>query len=63
VESDAISAKGIAAINNQNSFMAIVAVSCVAGFYFVLLMFLVWRWFKHNYVKRLRDSKPEVTQQ
>ena len=62
VETDAISAKGGASINSQNVVWSIAAVSDVAGFSFVLLMFRVWRWFKQNYIKKLRNSKPEVTQ-
>jgi hypothetical protein len=63
VETDAINAKNAALIKSQNDVWSIVAISDVAGFSFILLMFLIWIWFKKNYIKKLRNSKPEVTQQ
>ena len=32
----------------------------VGGFVFVLVLFLVWGWFKRSYFKSLSDAKPEV---
>ena len=35
----------------------------VGGFVFVLVLFLVWGWFKRSYIKSLSDAKPEVVSQ
>ena len=61
VETDAVSAMGFEYFfERYNAGWSIAIISIVAGFTFVLLMLIIWRWFKQNYIKGLRDSKPEV---
>ena len=61
VETDAVSAMGFEdSFERYNAGWSIAIISIVAGFTFVLLMLIIWRWFKQNYIKGLRDSKPEV---
>ena len=61
VEKDAVSAMGFeASFERYNAGWSIAIISIVAGFTFVLLMLIIWRWFTQNYIKGLRDSKPEV---
>jgi len=60
VETEAVSASYAGLTNRNNAFWSVAAVSGVAGFSFVLFMVLIWRWFKQNYIKKLRDSRPEV---
>jgi hypothetical protein len=60
VEADVVSAENAALINRYSNIWSVAAISDVAGFSFVLIMFLVWIWFKRSYIKRLSNSKPEV---
>ena len=60
VETDAVRARDIALFNSQSAFGSIASISFLAGFYFVLLILLIWRKFKQNYIKRLGNSTPKV---
>jgi predicted S18 family serine protease len=62
VETEALSVKFAASISSQTAFWSTVGIINLAEAAFILFMFLSWRWFKKNYIKRLRNSKPEVTQ-
>jgi len=54
-------AKQTALVSNQNAFWSTVALTVIGAFVFVLVLFLVWRQFKRNYIKNLSEAKPEVT--
>jgi hypothetical protein len=55
--------KQSAIVNTQNNFWSTIIFTVVIAVVFVLVLFFVWRWFKRNYMKRLSESKPEVTDQ
>jgi ABC-type uncharacterized transport system permease subunit len=38
-----------------------VVFSVVGSVVFVVVLFFVWRWFKRGYLKRVMQSRPEVT--
>ena len=54
-------AKQTAAVSAQNSFWSTVAFSVIGVFVFVLVLFLIWRWFKRRYINNLSQLKPEVS--
>ena len=56
-------AKQNALVSGQNLFWSTVVFTIIGILVFVLALFLVWRWFKLNYVKRLSEAKPEVNRQ
>jgi hypothetical protein len=60
---DAQSAKQTAIISSQNAFWSTIALTAIAVFVFVLVLFLVWRRFKSGYIKSLSEAKPEVVDQ
>jgi preprotein translocase subunit SecF len=55
--------KQSATVNAQNSFWLTIVSSVVVAVVFILVLFFIWRWFKKNYMKRLSEAKPEVTDQ
>ena len=57
---DAQSAKQNAIISTQNAFWTTIALTIVGIIVFILVLFLVWRRVKRNYVERLSDAKPEL---
>ena len=54
------SAKQTALVSGQNSFWSIIVLTVIGAVVFVLVLFLVWRWFKRRYIKNLSEAKPEV---
>jgi hypothetical protein len=63
VETDAVRASYAASAKSQVVLWATVSMVSLAEAIFVLFMFLCWRWLKKNHVRRLSNSKPEVTQE
>jgi preprotein translocase subunit SecF len=57
---DAQSVKQTAIVSSQNAFWTTIALTVIGIFVFVLILFLVWRRFKRNYIERLSESKPEL---
>lgn len=57
---DAQNAKQTASAHGQTVFWSTLALASVGIFSFVLVLFLLWRWFKKKYVSNLFDTKPEV---
>jgi hypothetical protein len=55
--------KQSAIVNGQNNFWSTIIFTIVIAVVFVLVLFFIWRWFKRNYMNRLSESKPEVTDQ
>lgn len=53
-------AKQTAIVSSQNIFWSTIALTVIGVFVFVLVLFLIWRWFKQNYIKGLSEAKPEV---
>jgi len=49
-----------ATVDSHNAFFYNVVFTVVASFFFVLVMFYVWRLFKRRYINRLSRAKPEV---
>ena len=60
---DAQSAKQTAIVLGQNTFWFTIALTVIGVFVFVLVLFLVWRWFKRGYITSLSEAKPEVVNQ
>jgi predicted PurR-regulated permease PerM len=63
VETDALDASYAASTKSQIAFWPTVSIVSFAEASFVLFMFLSWRRFRKNYIKRLSNSKAEVTQE
>jgi cytochrome bd-type quinol oxidase subunit 1 len=57
---DAQKAKQNAIVSIQNAFWSTIVLTAIGIFVFVLVLFLVWRWFKRRYIKNLSEAKPEV---
>jgi CHASE3 domain sensor protein len=57
---DAQNAKQTAIVSSQTAFWSTIALTVIGVFVFVLVLFLVWRRFKGNYIKGLSEAKPEV---
>jgi len=53
-------AKQAATVFGQNTFWSTIAFTVIGSFVFVLVLFLIWRWFKRRYINNLSQSKPEV---
>ena len=53
-------AKQTALDSGQISFWSSIVSTVVGALVFVLVLFLVWGWFKRSYFKSLSDAKPEV---
>jgi len=60
---DAQNAKQTAIVSSQNAFWTTIALTIVGVSVFALVLFLVWRRFRQNYIKGLSESKPEVVNQ
>jgi hypothetical protein len=60
VNSDALNLRNASLIDSQNSFWLTLVFSVVGAFVFGISLFIVWRRFKRNYIKKLLGSKPEV---
>lgn len=56
-------AKQTATVSSQNVFWTTKALTIIGIVIFVLVLFLVWRRFKQNYIKGLSQAKPEVVNQ
>ena len=63
VTASAQDAKQTALVSGQNAFWFTIAFTVIGSFVFVLVLFLVWRWFKRSYIKGLSEAKPEVNSQ
>jgi len=55
-------AEQTALVSGQNAFWSTIAFTVIGSFVFVLVLFLVWRWFKGGYMEKLLGSKPEVAE-
>jgi CHASE3 domain sensor protein len=60
VTRDAQNAKQTAIVSSQNAFWSTIALTVIGVFVFLLVLFLVWRRFKRNYIERLSEAKPEL---
>ena len=60
---EAQNAKQTATVSTQNAFVFIITLTVIGVFVFGLVLFLVWRLFKRNYIKGLSEAKPEVVNQ
>ncbi len=56
-------AQEAATIANQNNFWITITFATIGSCVFVLVLFMVWRWFKRRYTNNLATAKPEVTQE
>ena len=63
VTTAAQNAKQTALVSGQNAFWSTIAFTVIGVFVFVLVLFLVWRWFKRSYIKSLSEAKPEMNSQ
>ncbi len=63
VTTAAQNAKQTALVSGQNAFWSTIAFTVIGIFVFVLASFLVWRWFRRQYISNLDQAKPEVTSQ
>jgi hypothetical protein len=63
VATAAQNAKQTATVSGKNAFWSTIAFTVIAGFVFVLALFLVWRRFKRSYIKSLSEAKPELNSQ
>jgi hypothetical protein len=55
-------AKQAALVSGTNAFWLTIAFTLIGASVFVLVLFLVWRRYKRGYMKKLFDSKPELTE-
>lgn len=53
-------AKQTALVSSQNVFCQKIALIATVASIFVLVLSLVWRWFKSRYINNLSETKPEV---
>jgi hypothetical protein len=60
VTSDAQSAEQTAIVSTQNANLSTIALTAIGIFAFILVLFLVWRKFKRNYIENLSEAKPEL---
>jgi hypothetical protein len=63
VSSAAVTAKQSAIVEGQSAFWIRTTSIIVGSVVFVLVMLVVWRWFKRRYIKNLSNTKPEVSSQ
>jgi predicted PurR-regulated permease PerM len=56
-------AQGSVSASIQAAVFPTVAFTVEGAVVFVLVLFLVWSWFKRRYIKSLSDAKPEVNSQ
>jgi hypothetical protein len=57
---EALSLKTMALADAQTAFWQNLTFSCVGGAAFLVVLFLVWGWFKRVYAEKLLKMKPEV---
>jgi CHASE3 domain sensor protein len=57
---DAQNTNQTAIVSSQNGFWSTIALTVIGVFVFVLVLFLVWRRFRRNYIERLSGAKPEL---
>ena len=55
-------AKQAALVSGMNAFWLTIAFTLLGASAFVLILFLVWSRYKRRYMKKLFDSKPELTE-
>ncbi len=60
VTNEAQDAQQTAIVSSQNGFWSTIALTVIGVLVFVLVLFLVWRRYKRNYIERLSEAKPEV---
>ncbi len=60
VTNEAQNAKQTAIVSSQNALWSTIVLTAIGVFVFVLVLFLVWRRFKRNYIERLSEAKPEL---
>ena len=60
VTNEAQDAKQTAIVSERNGFWSTIALTVIGVFVFVLVLFLVWRRFRRNYIERLSEAKPEL---
>ena len=60
VTTSAQNAKENTQVSSRNAFWSTIAATIVSAVVFVLVLFVVWRWFKRRYIKGLSEAKPEV---
>jgi hypothetical protein len=63
VTNEAQDAKQTAIVASQSTFWSTITLTAIGVFVFVLVLFLVWRRFKRNYIESLSEAKPEVVEQ
>ncbi len=61
IEADAASLRGFALADGQGALWQALMFSTVGAAVFLVVSFLVWRWFKRVYARRLLDMRPEVS--
>jgi hypothetical protein len=47
-------------VSVQNTFWFTFTLTVIGAILFVLVLFLLWRWFKRIYINRLTEAKPKV---
>ena len=57
---EALSLQNMALADAQTAFWQNLTFSCVGGAAFLVVLFLVWGWFKRVYAEKLLKMKPEV---
>jgi CHASE3 domain sensor protein len=58
VTTHAQDAKQTALVSNKNAFWSTIAFTVIGAFFFVLVLFLVWRRFKRSYTNSISQVKP-----
>ena len=57
VTTSAQNAKQTATVSSQNDLWSTLAFTVIGAVVFVLVLFLVWRWFRRRYIKSLSEAK------
>ncbi|MGD0451252.1 MAG: hypothetical protein ABSA79_09405 [Candidatus Bathyarchaeia archaeon] len=60
VKTSAQEAKQNALVSSLNALFTTIVFTVDGIFVFLLILFLVWRWFKRRYIRSLSEAKPEV---
>ena len=63
ITNDAKEAKQTTAINSENAFLSTITLAVIGVFMFILVLSLIWQWFKQYYIERISKAKPEVVEQ
>ena len=58
VTTAAQSAEQTATVSSQNAVWYTITFTVIGAFVFVLVLFMVWRWFKRRYINNLSQAKP-----